>query len=294
MIEVTSLRVRSLDLDFHEISWKLESSMEDVYDYTFEVLRSESPEGPFDLLTVPFQDRYVFVDNALQTAHKWRKWFYKVRVTYKPDGSQKDFGPADPSPEPDLIVAEIRRHMQLLFTEFAGRRVWILPLRTFGQRCECWDNVLSKRTRSGCVLCYDTGFIRGYMAPIEGYMQLDPSPKTQQVTNVGEQQQSDTTARMPHYPPLKPGDLVVEAENRRWRVTQAGQTEKGRAGSHQEVTMHEIPKRDVEYSIPLDMDEALRDLSISPARNFSNPHNFENYGDEEIRAIEDLYDRREF
>lgn len=294
MLEVVDIRVRSLDLDFHEISWKTGPFVEDVYDYTFEVLRAESSEGPFTTLTVPFQDRYVFVDNSIQVAHKWRKWFYKIRVTYKPDGTQKEYGPTDPSPRPDLIVAEIRRHMQLLFTEFAGRRVWVFPLRTFGQRCECWDHVLSKRTRSGCRLCYDTGFVRGYMAPIEAYMQIDPSPKTHQVTNIGEQQQSDTTARMPHYPALKPGDVIVEAENRRWRIVQAGQTEKGRAASHQEIVMHEIPKKDVEYSVPLDMEEALRDLSISPARNFTNPHNFENYEDEELKSIEDLYDQRDF
>lgn len=294
MIEVVDIKVRSLDLDFHEVSWALTPTMEDVYDYTFQVLRSESPEGPYDTLTVEFQDRYIFVDNALQVAHRWRKWFYKILVTHRESGDQVYFGPASPSAEPDLIVSEIRRHMQLLFIEFAGRRVWVLPVRTFGQRCECWDNVLSKRTRSGCKLCYDTGFIRGYMAPIESFMQIDPSPKTEQTTNLGTIQQVNTSARMPHYPPLKPNDLVVEAENRRWRVTKAGQTEKGRAGSHQEIEMHEIPKRDIEFAIPIDTEEALRDLRISPARNFTNPHNFDNYEDEDLKSIEDLYDRREF
>lgn len=294
MLVVSRIRVRSLDVDFHEVSWEIDATVEDVFGYTFEVLRSESPEGPFTELTVPFRDRYIFVDNTIQNGHKWRQWHYKIRVTNKETGETELYGPADPSPEPDLILMEIRRHMQLLFQEHAGRRAWVMPIRTFGQRCECWDSVLGKQVRSGCIHCYDTGFSRGYMAPIESYPQIDPSPKAQQTNNVGEFQQVDTTARMAHYPPLKPGDILVEAENRRWRVVQVGQTEKGRAVAHQEFTIHEVPKKDVEYAIPLDMGEALRDISVSPARNFSNPQNFENYGDEELRSLEDLYDTREF
>jgi hypothetical protein len=53
----------------------------------------------------------------------------------------------------------------------------------------------------------------------------------------------------------------------------------------QQFEMHEIPPTDVEYSIPLRLEEALRDMFLSPARNFTNPHNLENFKGEEIPSL---------
>jgi len=292
LVEPSNVKVRSLDLDFHEISWEVSDQTTDIWDYTFQILRSESAEGPFEPISVPFEDRYVFVDNFLQVANRWRVLFYRIRVTDKRSGEWKDFGPYSSMPEPDLITMEVRRHINLLMQEFVGRRMWLLPVRTFGQRCDCWSPTLSKRIRSGCMRCYDTGFVRGYLAPIEVWAQIDPSPKTDQITNVGAMQQSNTTARIGYYPPLKPRDVLVEAENRRWRVVQVSQTEKGRAILHQELQLHEIPPRDIEYAIPIDLPAPLRELAITPARNYSNPHNLESYERDVVANLMDFYNRR--
>jgi len=288
-IQVKDFKIRSLDLNFHEVSWTIANTTEDILDYTFQVLRSESPSGPFDVLCPPFQDKYLFIDNAIQIAHRWRTLFYQLRITHVPSGDQTTTAAVAQEPEPDLIALELRRHMQLLFREYAGRRTWVLPVRTFGQRCECWNKTLQKRTRSGCVLCFDTGFVRGYMSPIEIWGQIDPSPKTEQNTNVGAMQQSNTTARFGAYPPLKPDDLIIEPENRRWRVVQVNQTEQLRTRVHQEVQLHEIPPKDIEFAIPLNLSTALKDLWLSPSRNYTNPTNLETFENEEIPAIFSLY-----
>ncbi len=288
-IKAKNLKVASLDLDFHEVSWDLESTTEDVLDYTFQVLRSESMSGPFIALAPPFEDRYIFKDNVLQSAHLWRTYFYMLRITHKASGDYEDFGPSAKEPPPDLVAMEIRRHVQHLFREHSGRRCWLLPVRTFGQRCECWNPTLQKRTRSGCRLCFDTGFVRGYLSPIEIWGQIDPSPKSEQTTNVGAQHQLNTTARFGASPPVKPRDIIIEGENRRWRVVVVSQTEKARARIHQELQLHLIPLRDVEYAIPLVMDTALKDLWLAPSRNFTNPHNLEAFELEEIPEIFSLY-----
>lgn len=288
-LRIKDLKVTSLDLDFHEVSWALEDTSEDVLDYSFQVLRSESYSGPFDPLTPPFDDRYIFRDNVIQVAHRWRTYFYLIRILHKASGDFEDFGPSAKEPQPDLQAIEIRRHVQHLFREHAGRRCWLMPLRTFGQRCECWDPYLKKRTRSGCLTCYSTGFVRGYLSPIEIWGQIDPSPKSEQNTNVGPQQQVNTTARFGASPPIKPGDLIIEAENKRWRVVTVSQTEKARARIHQEPTIHQIPEKDVEYAIPLELDTALKDLVMVPARNLTNPHNLEAFENEEIPSIYNLY-----
>jgi len=288
-LTVKDIKVRSLDRDFFEVSWRIGETHEDVLDYQYQVLRSESPSGPFDELTAFFLDRYLFIDDKIPTGHRWRLLHYVIRVKHVPTGETWDFGPVAHEPEPDLIALELRRHLQLLFHEFAGRRCWVLPLRTFGQRCECFDPRMFKRTRSRCVTCFDTGFARGYLSPIEAWLQFDPSAKTNQVANVGMQQQSNTTGRMGYYPPMKPGDLIIEPENRRWKVVAVTMTEQGRAPVTQEMQLHEVPPRDIEFEVPLILDEALKDVWFNPPRNYSNPHNLESFEGEVIPEIVGLY-----
>lgn len=303
-LEVRDLRVRSLSIDFNEIAWEVAPTSEDLLDYTFQVLRSEAPAGPFDAVSPPLEDLFFFLDNRVKANNRWRQWHYKVRVTHKQTGDIKDFGPAQLGGEPDLIATELRKHLNLLFREFVGRRCWILPARTFGQRCtDCFNVTLKQRTKSGCLMCFDTGWVRGYHTPIESFIQVDPSADTNQQTNVGELQQSNTTARLGFFPPVKVRDVIIEPENRRWRVVQKSATQRLRVDVHQEIQLHEIPKSDIEYNIDFDLGThevktasgtvqkaiGIKDLFLAGSRNFTNPHTLENFEKEEIPGIFALY-----
>lgn len=291
-ISIRRLKVRSLDLDFNELSWEIDtfsSAKADIFDYSFQVFRSESPEGPFDEISPVFQDRYIFIDVNIKVGSLYRHYYYRIRTVELSSGRFEDTASVTLEPDADLIATELRKHMNLLFREFVGRRCWVLPVRTFGQRCGCWSDTLQKRTRSGCRTCYDTGFIRGYMSPIEAWILVDPTSNTRQQTVVGELEQQNTTAKMGYYPALKPRDLIIEPENSRWRVVQVNQTEQLRAAIHQEISMHLVPRSDVEYTIELDLGAALKDLWLSPSRNFTNPQNLSNFEDEEIPGIYGLY-----
>lgn len=291
--ELLKLRVTSLDIDFHEVSWALAPTSADILDYTFTVLRSESPEGPWDILTPPFEDKYDFIDNVIQVAHRWRTYNYLIRVTEKESGDCKDFGPVAQEPEPDLVAIELRRHIRVLMQAYAGRRCIVLPVRTFGQRCpDCYNRALGKSVKSGCLTCYDTTYVRGYMHPIEAYVQVDPSSKSTQNGNPGITQQDNTTMRLGYYPDLKPNDLLIEAENIRWRVVSQTQTEHARAAVHQEVQIHRIPEKDVEYAIPVHFKDALKNMYFTPVRNYTNPFNFSNFEKEAVPSIFEMYGRR--
>lgn len=303
-IKVEKIRVRSLAVTHHEVSWEVASTAEDIFDYTFQVLRSEAAAGPWTPLSPEMRDQYFFIDNRIKTGNESRQHHYIIRVKCRQSGETKDFGPASMGGEPDLQAIEIRKHINLLMREFVGRRCWVLPVRTFGQRCpDCFNSTLKARTKSGCRLCYDTSFVRGYMSPIESFIQFDPNPKNNQQTNMGELQQSNTTARMGFFPPLKPKDVIIEPENRRWRVVTVSSTQRLRAVIHQEIQMHEIPKTDSEYLIDIDLGSGtvqvggceevtalnLNDMFLAGARNYTNPQNLTNFEDEEIPAIFSLY-----
>lgn len=291
MIEVTSLRVRSLSMDYLNLSWRVKDTLEDVYDYTYEVQRSESSGGPWDTLTVPFKDRYSFRDRSIPARNTLRSFFYRLRITHLPSGEVAFTDVVDTQAPADLITKEVRRHMGLLLKEFAGRQCWLLPVRTFGQRCgSCWNPVLFKKSRSGCVECYDTGFKRGFLAPIELFVQIDPSQNSKQPNNIGVTSQSNTTARCVDVDGVKSDDVIIESENRRWRVSSVTQTEHGRAPIHSELVLHEIQKGDIEYKYDLPVtDDDLRDLALNPSRNFTNPSNLATTVDEAIPQVLSLY-----
>ena len=287
-----NLLVRSFSLDFLEITWEIGNTTQDVHDYQMYVLRSESPEGPWDEVAGPFEDRYRFVDNRVNLLHRWRQLYYKIKSVKKSDTDNVAYSDAFTfHAEPDLIAMEIQRLERLVWEEFAGRRCFIFPVRTFGQRCpHCYDGPTkgkghtSQRMRMNCHTCYDTSFARGYFDPIEIFMQIDPSPKALQTIPITERQQVDTVARLPNFPLVKPRDIIVEAENRRWRVVRVSTTERLRHVVHQELQMHEIVKGDIEFQLPIRKE--MEGFEPSPGRNFTNPHNLEGF---EAEAIKDVF-----
>lgn len=275
-LTITSLRAQSFDLDAVDIFWEVndfftgQPTDEMILAYTFQVLRAESPAGPWEVLTKPFQDQYYFRDVSPALLHKWRGLYYKLRITDLRTNEVVDSAPTGQFPEPDLIALEIMRQEDVLFREFVGRKCWLYPVKTFGPKCICYDRVKGKRTRSNCVTCYDVGYLGGYLSPIECYVQIDPSPKANQKTPLGEQQSNNTSARLISFPPMKPDDILVESENRRWKVVTVVSTTRLRAVVHQELTLHEIPRGDVEYKLPINVSD-LTKVQPSAERNFTNP-----------------------
>lgn len=284
------LLVCSLSLDYLEVSWQIENTTLDPLDFEWTIERSESPGGLWDPVSGPFQDRYRFVDNRVNLLHRDRNLFYRLKSVSKSDADNVIYSSVvNLEAEPDLIAQEIRLLEQTVWREFTGRKCWLFPARTFGQYCpNCMDAPAKgstfRKSRSGCLTCYDTGFARGYLNPLLIYPQFDPSPKSSQPLSTGTTQQSNTTARLGGFPPVKPTDIIVEAENRRWRVVMVSSTERLRAPVHQELTLHEIVKGDIEFQLPVVI-ENLKELEPSPERNFSNPHNMEAFGDEDMLAV---------
>jgi hypothetical protein len=282
VIQISAIRVRSFDLDHLDVMWEIDSlphgdgDRHEIYDYAFYVLRAgDSPLGPYEVVGGPLVDTYVFRDVSVSLLHKLRQYYYKVKVVHLPTGEEAEFGPeANDDPEHDLLGAEIIRNEDMLLREFIGRKCWMFPIRTFGPWCSCFDATLGRTTRSNHGACFGTGYLGGFMSPVEVYVQVDPNPKNSQLSLVpGETHQNDTTARMSAFPPAKPGDILVESENKRWRVMSVSPTERLRATIHQELRLHHIPKGDVEYALPVKVD--LRELNPAAERNFTNPTKLE-------------------
>ena len=179
MLEVRNLAVKSLDLDYLGVFWEIKDTSEDPWDYTFQVLRSESPMGPFDPVSQAFSDKYYFRDSIVNLFHRWRTFWYKIKVVRKSDSEEWESEAVTQAPRPDLKALEVQRVELIAFREHIGRLVWIFPRRTFGQRCpSCYDGRTGNRRRSQCETCYDTTFVRGYLDPIATYIRWIRAPST--------------------------------------------------------------------------------------------------------------------
>lgn len=292
MIHVTRITVRSFNLDQLDIFWEISpvaapqdaSTPHEIYDYDFYILKSEAAMGPYAQIAGPLRDVYSLRDIQVHLLHKWRQFYYQIKVVHRDSGETETFGPASNlEPEPDLIAAEIIRQEDLLFREFVGRRCILFPARTFGPACSCFDVVTNRRTRSGCKLCFGTGWLGGFMSPVEVFVQIDPFPKTAQPNALQERQPGDTLGRMISFPPVAPRDILVESENRRWRVLTVTPTQRLRATVRQELQIHEIPKGDIEYGLPVNVD--VKSLQPASERNFINAQNLDDDDYSDIFAV---------
>ena len=140
MIHITTLKVRSYDLDHLDLFWEIPVSDEIIEDYNFFILRSiDGAGGPYRQISGPFFNTFLFRDPDVHLLHKWREYFYRIKVVNRSTGDEEQSTPARLEAEPDLIAMEIRRRETLLFQEFAGRKALLYPQLTFGQRCRhCW------------------------------------------------------------------------------------------------------------------------------------------------------------
>lgn len=286
------LLVRSLDVDAKEMSWTLPTTTLDVLDYTFQLFRSESPRGPFEPVTEEFVDRYIFVDRAVPIGDKFRQLWYRLRIRNRVTQEFTDSDPVTQEAEADITALYIRRSQQTLFTQIVGRSCWLFKKRTFGTRCtSCWDSVLKKQTRAACLDCFDTGYLRGYLNPIEVWVQIDPAGKAKQPRAEQATDEVMTSARMTFFPPVSPGDVLVELENKRWVVSRVTLSERLRAPIKQELVLRALEDKDIEYKLPINLDVAIRDVQASPGRMFVNASDLEAAVREQTPNIFALYQR---
>lgn len=259
MLEVTNITVSSYYFDRLDVAWRISDTREDVHDYTFTLERSESEGGPWDTIVEGMEDRYTFTDGSVDLRHKHRSYFYRIAVVRKSDSETVYSKASHRSPELTLLALEVRRREAMHFRKNIGRKVLWFPRRTFGQRCRCWDLTMGLKKRGDCEECFGTGYLRGYMNPVEMWAQFDPSILSNEQLPDAETQQVMTVARVPGYYKVKPKDVVVEAEDRRWRVVHASPTERLRATLHYELRMSEIAPSSIEYKLPVTSIDATDD-----------------------------------
>jgi hypothetical protein len=280
VLNVNNIRVVSFDVDHLDIFWDIEPTYEDVCNYSFVIEKSYSQFGPYFDLTKEFRNKFMVRDNTLRSQHSfYGRTYYRVRVRNILTGDTTVFpnsgGGASQSAPPDLIALEIARIERLKLKEFKGRKVWLFPRKRFGQRCSCYDQVTKRKLRSGCVTCFDTGWVGGYDSPLETYAQVQDPPELNVKTQLFEGAVENAKGLFSNFPDLAEGWVLVEHENVRWRIgSSIDKINKARSTVRQIADLHRIPEGDIEYSLPMNL-ESAEDILATPIRNYYNPQSLE-------------------
>lgn len=256
MLQIKSFLVRSIANHTNELSWRTyQTGSHDSWDYTFQILRSESAEGPYESISPEFSDKYYFIDNQLPYRNDWRVLYYKLRVT---DGASnyEDTGPEYlDSASSNLYALEIARSLREGLRYAAGTKLYVLPVRTFGKKCDCFDQVTGKRMKPMCEACFNVGFSGGYLTAIETYGQVGSYQKQstllpQKGTQV---QMAATGIRLVNYPLVKENDVILEPQdNTRWRVVKVQPSKLAGTVISQIITAASIDHADMAYKIELE------------------------------------------
>lgn len=295
MIVARNIRVFTLSRDSLTISWEVESSAEDLSNCTVNVLRAQFDAGPYEVVSpnISAAATNTFQDTGVNLFSKYRQYHYRVRLTYTDGGTTTvtEFGNAPPekvlageSPGsailealPDLEALEAIRRFDLTAKEYIGRKVLVMSRKTMGARCSvCWDQLKRRRTRSDCRNCYSTGIVGGYYSPQQTFAVKPPTSVASQLSGIFELEVHDCIMWISSMPRVKPRDLVIDAENRRWRVVAIQRSEKLWALTRQTIQMRELSKDQAEYHIPVSSWDVNR-LSSSPLRQFIRANDIDSF-----------------
>jgi hypothetical protein len=116
--------------------------------------------------------------------------------------------------------------------------------------------------------------VGGFEAVVKTYAQLSTHRETLRKLDIAELKHNQALLLLPHYPEIHPGDIVIEAENTRWRVTATvDKFEYSRAIIRQSCVVNRIDESDIEHAIPV-REDPLAILGTN-GRLFSDPQSLE-------------------
>ena len=240
--------------------------------YLFQIERSGSSEGPWEMLNASLPNSYNYIDDLTKqpnlppegnvNIYGFTKQIY-YRVTVVPPSGCQNGARTEPHGlyKTGLPPVQAGLRRRLLFDEktvlraYNGVPLVLLKRRRWGVRCPlCYDPVTRAVVRESCPTCYGTSFVDGYWSPVRAMGRVYPPQKVE--TRTAPQQKIERGVhkiQLLDVPLLQDDDIIVELDtNHRYAIESVELTELRRKPVHQEVACSLIGHACVEYSILVD------------------------------------------
>ena len=257
MIDVTKIEVLNMfNTETLLIRFAIEDTMEDINNYKFDVLRSNSPLTDYDIIEEDIKN-FEYIDSNVNLYRSSLLYFYKIRTTNINSGevATTDFYGQFTYREPDNIALTVMHQYDTYLDNVINNpSVHILQRKKFGTRCGCWDDIRMQRKKEFCEECYNTGYTGGYYSPVAvkiNYLSTEAGMQQLiQQTDNGEQS-NPIQAWIKNLPIVSIGDIIIDNINRRYEVINWQPTTKNGYLLRQVLTLSKLPASNIAYKIPL-------------------------------------------
>jgi hypothetical protein len=134
-----------------------------------------------------------------------------------------------------------------------GERAWLFIQKSYGKRCPEHDVVeesIYGETKSiNCNICYGTGFVGGFIGPIEVLLAPFDAETTYRFSNKGRIMSKNNESFLTNYPVVRQGDLIVRRNGERYIIGPVKRKEPNGILVQQNFTVHILQPRDIRYRI---------------------------------------------
>ena len=247
--EFRFVSVRNPSHDCIVVRWAMIPNGYDSSKLSFEILRSSSPTGPFDLLAEVEQGAFYYADYDVLDVNTYRNYYYIVRTLDIEGRGYKDSAPQKLSHDPDGVALGMVRKKNVFLRTRSGVASAVLVRKNWGAKCsKCYDELRGLPTDADCPECYGTGYTGGYLKPV-----FVPALMVEAGKNYAEGMQPGSTIfEVANEPILKPKDVLVDRVlNKRYEVVSVDPRTHRLYTVCQLVTVTRIDDNSVVYTIPI-------------------------------------------
>ena len=240
------------------IEWKIQDADSmPAMPWEFVIERSESPHGPWTVVSNPYVVNNLHFFDCIPTHHLHRWWYYRIALSVA--GCCQFISKAESylTPEDHLDnrlkgeVNKMRYDLSILLQRDSGVPVQVFKRRNIGESCpDCTSSVMDIVVHSHCYTCAGTKFIGGYYDPIQTLAKFDAPTIEEAVTVEGEAERAVHQLLMLDVPLLVADDLIFDVlTGELYEVKAVRQTQRKRVIIHQEPIVAELPRSHVAYSL---------------------------------------------
>ncbi|MBC8550531.1 MAG: hypothetical protein H8D23_12870 [Candidatus Brocadiales bacterium] len=237
MFYIKTLTVSSYDFQSATLEWEYTNPKANTNGHHLEIYRSETP-APVTAFSGIAMDvsptAYSYTDTTISgiNLHQFHTWYYRIKVVDTDTPTTYEWSnPAHIEVTPDALAKRMLKVKNVGIKKY-GTLVKVLKKRAEqGVQCSCFDVTLQRSMDDECELCNGTGIqtTGGYYDPLDVYVAINTRPKQNEITPFGVWQQNDALMDMLNYPVLAPDDLIVDQQNKRYKVKQIATYDKGQS-----------------------------------------------------------------
>lgn len=254
MIHVKKCNASSeLGLEKAFITFEIEDTNEDIYNYNFSLYRSTFEEGEYELILSNIQNFECF-DYGVDLYRHDIRYFYKIIVEEIATGKKAEGEVFTLDGAEEDIYAFYMSQLYNVYLDncIQNSKLLLLKKKRSGTRCKCYDDIRGTSRQSKCTECYGTTIEGGYFNPTEISCSYFNSAAENEIFSPSIITDDETPIQLwtPNYPIIKTGDVLVDSrENKRYIVMSVQPSKKSGFLVRQTIQAQRIPKTNIIYKL---------------------------------------------